>query len=185
MLYPVPFDNTPAPSMIQNVVTINRHWCHTQMNLKVTDDEMVQIIDCGRDELFHAIVTRKVILLTDWDDVMAAALNKVVMSVLGGRYHNGETLPSKIQKEVVCSINEMLHTWKHHATPLTLTLLLPTVEQPALSKNDIVKKANKMLLDFSYLRESPTSEYFTAKYFTHMVVHRVFVCVPKLYLHID
>ena len=155
------------------------------MNLEATDDEMVRIIDRGRDELFHVMVTGEAILLTDWDDVIAAALNNAAMSVLGGRYHNGETLPPKIRKEVVCPINEMLRTWKNHATPLALTLLLPTVEQPALSKNDIVEKANKMLLDFLYFRESPTSEYFTAKYFAHMVIHRVFVCAPKLYLHIN
>jgi len=79
----------------------------------------------------------------------------------------------------------MLHAWKSHATSPALALLLPTVEQPALSKNDIAEKANKMLLDFSYLCKSPTSEYFTAVYFTHMVIHRVFVYAPKLYLHID
>ncbi|KAN0087918.1 hypothetical protein V8E55_006539 [Tylopilus felleus] len=165
--YSAPFWNPHQPPTAQSSA-INHHRCRTQeSHLELTAGDTSRIIDHAREDLFNAMVTGEVILISERENVIAAILNKVAISVLGRKYRNSGPLPPKIRKEVVCPVNDMLHAWKNHATSLALTSLLPAIGQPVLSHTDIANEANRILVDFSYLRDSPSSEYFTAECFVH------------------
>ena len=95
--------------------------------------------------------------------------------------------PKGMWKDVVRCLNELLHAWKDCSLMYVLSALglRPKYGQPILSCHDVANRARVLLNMFSFLRESPEEDNFTAAMFHHMVIHRVFECKPELWLHIN
>ena len=145
-------------------------------------DKETRITKHGCFELMRVLVTHEAVFGRDHAAIITAALERASHSM-------GSHVPvsAKVHKNVLRPFNQMYHTWKDHCTSPVLTLLglRSELNQPLLSKEDITRKVTNLLATFSYLRETPGDEYFTANYFIQMVTHKVFERTPLMYVHIN